>query len=353
MSQQNHFYDSKKWPILGRFLITLVCSCGLMPVAAQVQEPLHIVATTTQAFDLVTILTHGLPAGTVEMTGLMGAGVDPHLYKPTESDINAMYQADLLVYSGLHLEGQFDEIFNALGERGVTIVRMTEPVEVGGFVDFLPQKDPSIKPVHDPHYWFDPRNWQLSAEYLGEQLGKRDPVHADLYHQNASAYVAQLDLVYHWAYEAMQSVPAEQRYLVTSHDAFQYFGGALGWEMISVQGISTVQEAGVGDIQSVVDFVVNHQIPVMFVESSVPPNTINAVREAVQSQGSEVTTGVRGLYSDAMGSTGTFGGTYIGMYSENIYTILQSYAKQGVKVIIPPYPSDLQPQPPADLIKQP
>jgi manganese/zinc/iron transport system substrate-binding protein len=353
MSQQNHSYVHQKERHLWRSLLVLMLIWCISPLRAQDQEPLRIVATTTQALDLVTILTRGLPEGTVEITGLMGAGVDPHLYKPTESDINAMYQADLLIYSGLHLEGQFDEIFESLGERGVTIVRMTEPVETGGYVDFLPQTDPKIPPVHDPHYWFDPRNWQLSTQYLSEQLGKRDPAHADLYRENATAYVAQLDLLLAWAQEGMQSVPAEQRFLVTSHDAFQYFGGALGWEMISVQGISTVQEAGVGDIQSVVDFVVGHNIPVMFVESSVPPNTINAVREAVQSQGSQVTTGVRGLYSDAMGSAGTYGGTYIGMFAENIYTILQSYQKAGVPVNIPPYPADLQPQPPTELTTQP
>ena len=108
-----------------------------------------------------------------------------------------------------------------------------------------------------------------------------------------------------------------------------------------------------GDIQSVVDFVVDHNIPVMFVESSVPPNTINSVREAVQAQGGTVTTGVRELYSDAMGSGGTYGETYIGMIAENVYTILQSYQKAGVPVTIPPYPANLQPQPPAELIERP
>ena len=352
MNQQNHSYDYQKERLLWRSLIVLMLVWCLMPMHAQDQGPLRIVATTTQALDLVSILTQGMPDGTVEITGLMGAGVDPHLYKPTECDINAMYRADLLIYSGLHLEGQFDEIFQSLGERGVTIVQMTEPVEVDGYVDFLPQDDPNIAPVHDPHYWFDPRNWALTTQYLSDQLAARDPAHADVYQANATAYKAQLDLLYAWAFEAMQSTPIEQRYLVTSHDAFQYFGGAFGWEMVSVQGINTTQEAGVGDIQSVVDFVVDHDIPVMFVESSVPPNTINAVREAVQAQGSQVTTGVRGLYSDAMGSAGTYGGTYIGMMAENVYTILQSYEKAGVPVSIPPYPADLQPQPPAELLEE-
>lgn len=353
MSQQNHLYVSQKGRLLWRSFLVLMLIWCMIPLQAQEQEPLRIVATTTQALDLVTILSQGTPEGAIHITGLMGAGVDPHLYKPTESDINAMYQADLLIYSGLHLEGQFDEIFESLRERGVTIVRMSDPVEAEGYVDFLPQSDPNIAPVHDPHFWFDPRNWQLTVSYLGEQLAARDATHADMYRANAEAYNAQLDLLYTWAFEGMQSVPAEQRYLVTSHDAFQYFGGAFGWEMVSVQGINTTQEAGVGDIQSVVSFVVDNQIPVMFVESSVPPNTINAVREAVQAEGATVTTGVRELYSDAMGSAGTYPGTYIGMIAENVYTILQSYQKAGVSVSIPPYPADLQPQPPTELIEQP
>jgi manganese/zinc/iron transport system substrate-binding protein len=148
----------------------------------------------------------------------------------------------------------------------------------------------------------------------------------------------------------MRHVPGSQRYLVTSHDAFQYFGAAFGWRMFSIQGISTEDEAGVGDIQQVVDFVIENDIPVIFVESSLPPDTVEAVVEAVTDAGGSLRVGVRELYSDAMGVPGEFGGTYIGMIAENVYTILQSYQCQGVDVIIPDWPEGLEPVPPEDLL---
>jgi manganese/zinc/iron transport system substrate-binding protein len=316
---------------------------------AQAQS-LNIVATTTQALDLVTVLTKGIPEDTLHITGLMGAGVDPHLYKPTEADIKALNEADFVVYSGLHLEGQFDEVFEALGERGVTIFAVSTPVKDAGYTFGGFTLSEELTNVDDPHFWFDPRNWQLSTQALADELAAFDSEHAELYAANAEAYIEQLDLLYNWGVEAMAQVPEEQRYLVTSHDAFQYFGDAFGWTMNSVQGISTAQEAGVGDIQDVVQFVIDHKIPVLFVESSVPPNTINAVREAVKAAGGAIRVGVRGLYSDAMGSPEEFGGTYTGMIAANVYTILQSYQAAGVELEIPAYPAELEPQPPEALL---
>ena len=155
--------------------------------------------------------------------------------------------------------------------------------------------------------------------------------------------------LFDWATLGMSSVEEGQRYLVTSHDAFQYFGAAFGWEMQAIQGLSTEDEAGVGDIQETVDFIINNQIPVVFVESSIPTDTIDAVIEAVESEGGSVRIGVREMYSDAMGAPGTFGGTYIGMISENVLTVLQSYQCSGVSADIPEWPEDLTPVPPADI----
>jgi manganese/zinc/iron transport system substrate-binding protein len=313
-------------------------------------EPLRIVATTTQAADLVTILTADLPADTVEITGLMGAGVDPHLYKPTESDVTALNAADFVIYMGLHLEGQFDEVFAALSERGVRIYALSQPVKAQGFTIGGFDLSEELTNVDDPHFWFDPRNWLLSVEGLAAELSALDPANAATYARHATEYNEQLTLLYEWALAGMAQVHAEQRYLVTSHDAFQYFGDAFGWEMRSVQGISTVQEAGVGDIQAVVDFIVENEIPVLFVESSVPPNTINAVQEAVKAAGGTVRLGVRELYSDAMDAPETFGGTYSGMLATNVYTILQSYQAAGIMLEIPAFPAEIEPQPPAELL---
>lgn len=307
----------------------------------------RIVATTTQAYDLMTILTDG--ATDVAVTGLMGAGVDPHLYQPTERDISAMNQADLVVYSGLNLEGQFDAVFAALGEQGVDIYALSQPVARAGFIIGAFEEEAGSEGSDDPHFWFDPRNWAITVQDLGQYLAQTDPEQADLYRENAREYAASLDLLYEWADAGMRSVPGRQRYLVTSHDAFQYFGAAFGWRMAAIQGISTEDEAGVGDVQETVDFVIESGIPVLFVESSLPPDTVEAVIEAIEAEGGEVRLGIRELYSDAMGAVGTFGGTYIGMIAENVYTILQSYRAAGVDVTIPAWPDTLEPQPPEEI----
>ncbi len=311
-------------------------------------DRLRIVATTTQGADITQILTAGVEK--VQITALMGAGVDPHLYQPTESDIAAMNAADMVVYSGLHLEGQFDTVFEALSEQGVSIYALSKPVKAGGFAIGGFTLSAELVDVDDPHFWFDPRNWELSVQGLADILAQVDPENAQTYQTNATAYIEELEVLFEWANTGMRTVAEGQRYLVTSHDAFQYFGSAFGWRMTAIQGLSTKDEAGVGDIQGVVDFVIENQIPVVFVESSIPPDTIEAVIEAAASQGGDVRLGVREMYSDAMGKPGTFGGTYIGMIAENVYTVLQSYQCAGADVEIPEWPAALSLSPPAQIV---
>jgi manganese/zinc/iron transport system substrate-binding protein len=295
-------------------------------------ELLNVVATTTQAADAVRVVA----GDTVNLTQLMGAGVDPHLYQPTESDIAAMNNADLVVYSGLNLEGQFENVLDSLGQTTVRVFSLGEPVQEMGFTIGGFDLSDEFQDVDDPHFWFDPRNWQISIRELAVVLGEMNPAEAATYEANAEAYNEQLDLLYEWGVEALEQIPEEQRVLVTSHDAFQYFGDAFGFEVEGIQGLSTADEAGVGDIQNTVNFIVDNEIPVIFVESSVSPNTVESVIEAVESQGGTIQQGVRELYSDAMGAEGTFAETYIGMLAENIVTILQSY-----DVEVPPLPDEM------------
>ena len=252
----------------------------------------------------------------------------------------------MVIYSGLHLEGQFDTVFEALREQGTLIYTLSQPVKkagyvIGGFVTAQYQSG-----TDDPHFWFDPRNWELTNADLAQTLAQLDPDNAAAYTAHAGAYNEQLRLLYAWADEGMRSVPESQRYLVTSHDAFQYFGAAFGWRMAGIQGISTEDETGVGDIQRTAQFVVEQEIPVLFVESSISPDTIEAVQAAIDAKGGTVRVGVRELYSDAMGMPGAFGGTYIGMIAENVYTILQSYQCAGAQARIPAWPDSIDIAPP-------
>ena len=261
------------------------------PTGVRADGAFRIVATTTQASDLSRILTDGV-AG-IEITPLMGAGVDPHLYQPTESDIRAMNAADMVIYSGLHLEGQFDAVFAALREQGTLIYTLSKPVKDAGFVIGGFGADETQSGTDDPHFWFDPRNWELTVADLAQTLAELDPDNADTYTAHADAYNAQLRTLFTWAGEGMRSVPEAQRYLVTSHDAFQYFGAAFGWQMAGIQGISTEDETGVGDIQRTAQFVVEQNIPVLFVESSISPDTIEAVQAAIEAEGGSVRVGGR------------------------------------------------------------
>ncbi len=318
------------------------------PAGVRADGTFRIVATTTQASDLSNILTDGVPG--IEITPLMGAGVDPHLYQPTESDIRAMNAADMVVYSGLHLEGQFDAVFAALREQGTLIYTLSKPVKDAGFVIGGFGADETQSGTDDPHFWFDPRNWELTVSDLAQTLAELDPNNAGTYTAHAGAYNEQLRLLFTWADEGMRSVPEGQRYLVTSHDAFQYFGAAFGWQMAGIQGISTEDETGVADIQRTAQFVVDQGIPVLFVESSIPPDTIEAVQAAIEAKGGTARVGVRELYSDAMGMPGIFGGTYIGMIAENVYTILQSYRCAGAPATIPDWPDSIDLRPPEELL---
>ena len=328
-------------------LLSIVCLLVITtPICADADQR-RIVATTTQAADLTRILTAGVE--NIELTALMAAGVDPHLYQPTESDIVAMNQAEMVVYSGLHLEGQFDTVLAALAEQGIKVYALGAPVRDAGFIIGGFDLSDSLVNVEDPHFWFDPLNWQIAVADLANVLVEFDPANAGTYQTNAAVYIEQLDLLYAWADEGLRSIAEGQRHLVTSHDAFQYFGAAFGWRMQAIQGLSTEDEAGVGDIQATVDFVIVNQIPVLFVESSIPPDTIEAVIEAVRAQGGQARIGLRELYGDAMDVPGSFGGTYIGMLAQNALTIMQSYLCMGVEVAIGEWPDALTPQPPADV----
>ena len=316
--------------------------CLLLPLPAGAQTaPLRIVATTTQASDLIRALTAGLPAGASELTALMGSGVDPHLYLPTEADIRAVQRADAVFYSGLRLEGQFGEVFANLGERGVANYALSEPVERAGYIIGGFDLSDEYRDVADPHFWFDPRNWQMSAEYAAEALADLLPAHAAAIQENARAYMEELGALWEWAKAALATVPEGQRVLVTSHDAFQYYGAAFGWQVRGLQGISTEDEAGVADIQRLVAFVKERQIPVLFVESSVPPDSIEAVQAALRDEGGGARLGIRTLYSDAMDDPDSYGGRYPGMLVSNTLIILESYRCAGMALDIPPLPEAL------------
>ncbi len=300
----------------------LVCASSALALAAcgpvttttariPVDEPIRVVATTGMVADAV---AH-VGGERVEVEALMGPGIDPHLYKASEGDLRRLEHADVIFYSGLHLEAKMADVLERIGAQ-----RHTRAV-----AEAIPERDllspAQFKGQHDPHVWFDVRLWMHAVEEARDTLVELDPRSAALYRANAAAYLGELEELDEYVREQAARVPAERRVLITAHDAFGYFGKAYGFDVRGLQGISTASEAGAGDVHGLAEFIAERRIPALFVESSVSPRTINAVREAVRSRGFDVDVG-GSLFSDAMGDEGTPEGSYVGMVRHNVDTIV-------------------------------
>jgi manganese/zinc/iron transport system substrate-binding protein len=288
---------------------------GHKAVSGDVSETAMIqaVATTGQVADLV----RTVGGERVQVQALMGPGVDPHLYKATQSDIQKLETADVIFYNGLNLEGKLSDIFVRMAASKPTVAvtetippeKLREPEEFDGH--------------YDPHVWFDISLWAYAVERVRDALIELDPSHEATYAQNAAAYLKQLQELDAYAKAQIAQIPGRSRVLVTAHDAFGYFGQAYGMEVIGLQGISTDAEYGVKDVQDLVNLLVERRIKAVFIESSVSPKAIEAVVEGAKEKGHAVAIGGQ-LYSDAMGEAGTPEATYIGMFRHNVDTIVSA-----------------------------
>lgn len=295
----------------------LLSACGGGNNAADVpltDRQINIVTTTGMIADIVV----NVGGERVNVEALMGPGVDPHLYKPTASDVTKLENADVVFYNGLHLEGRMAEVFEKMVEAGSATFAVAAEVDTSLLLD-----SPQYEGQYDPHIWFDVTLWKLAVEKVAKELIALDPASSEVYEANASAYLAQLDELDTYVRAQIASLPEESRVLVTAHDAFGYFGAQYGMEVHGLQGTSTAAEAGAADVQNLVAFLVERKIKAIFVESSVPPGTIEAVQKATQAQGWDVQIGGQ-LFSDAMGPAGTPEGTYIGMVTHNVDTIVSA-----------------------------
>lgn len=279
--------------------------------ANAMDERLNIVTT----IGMITDMVENIGGDHVEVHGLMGAGIDPHLYVASEGDVELLQNADIIFYNGLFLEAQMDEILKQIAERK-TAVAVAEGIDESQLLPWATYED-----EFDPHVWFDVQLWMQAAEAVRDTLVEVDATNAADYQANAERYLSELAELDTYVKEQAALVPAEQRVLITAHDAFHYFGRAYGFDVRGLQGISTAAEAGTADVRALADFIVERQIPAIFVESSVPVRNIEALQAAVRNRGYEVAIGGE-LFSDAMGNPGTPEGTYVGMVRHNVDTIV-------------------------------
>jgi manganese/zinc/iron transport system substrate-binding protein len=276
--------------------------------------PYQIVTTTGMVTDVV----RAVAGEHAEITALMGPGVDPHLYKPTRGDVKRLTEADVIIYSGLMLEGRMSETFTQVARKGKTVFAVTEGLDEGRL-----REPPEFAGHYDPHVWMDVALWSQSVDYIARMLSEYDPSHAAEYQQNATKYRESLKGLDDYVRRAIESIPEEKRVLVTAHDAFGYFSQAYGIEVRSVQGVTTESEAGVQDVNKLVDFLVERKIPAIFVESSVNSKNIEAVVEGCRARGVKVQIGGE-LFSDALGPADDYTGTYVGMLDANATRIARA-----------------------------
>ncbi len=289
---------------------------ALAPFPALAQDaPLNVLTTVTMIADVATQV-----AGTcADVSALLGAGSDPHLYRPTAADVQKLAEADLILYVDPALEARLAEVLAGFTDRTPTIglARAT-------FDDATLLADAAEDGQIDPHLWMDVSLWAQIAPVIGDAIAAQRPDCADELAANVAAYTAQLDALHAWVTAAIGSIPEDQRLLVTAHDAFEYFATGYGMQASeAIEGISTESEASIGDIRDVAAFVVESGVPAVFVETTINPRTIEALVAEVQSQGHDVVIGGQ-LFSDAMGDDGTPEGTYIGMIRANTVTVTEA-----------------------------
>ena len=294
-------------------LAGLAAGCGAPAADSGPGGPLEIVATT----NIIADTARRIAGDDARVTGLMGPGVDPHLYKASEGDVRRLAEADLVLYNGLHLEGKMGDILVKMASRRPVVA------VAGSIPEASLLEPPQLAGLYDPHVWFDVSLWATSLDVIAEELARLDPEHAEGYRRRAAEYAAELEALDAWVAEQVATIPEEHRILITAHDAFGYFGRRYGIRVVGIQGISTLAEAGLEDVERVVDLVVESGVPAIFVESSVSPRTVQAVQAAAAARGRPVEIGGQ-LFSDALGAEGTPEGTYAGMVRHNVETIAEA-----------------------------
>lgn len=294
-------------------ILYMHCS-GCIKTQEQVENgKINVTATTGIIADAVI----NIGKDKINLESLMGPGVDPHLYKTSYRDIEKLSNADLIFYNGLHLEGKMQDVLGRL-KRTKKVFAISD-----GLQEESLRNIPGYDNTHDPHFWFNVLLWKQAAQYISKNLVLADPKNKDFYQDNLNSYLFQLNQLDSIVRKEIEKIPPTQRVLITAHDAFGYFGDEYKIEVKGLQGISTLADFGLNDISSLVNTISKRKIKAIFVETSVPKKSIEAVIEGCKQRGHLIKIG-GALYSDALGDKSTAEGTYIGMVLYNVTTIVNS-----------------------------
>lgn len=313
----------RRWTALVLLIVAclLGSGCAARTVTADrapiAERQVRVTTTTTMITDAV----HRIGGDRVQVTGLMGPGVDPHLFKASARDVRLLRDADLILYGGLGLEGKMGDLLADLAARQPTAA-VTDGIPRTALLTHAGSPEP------DPHVWFDVALWEDQARTIADRLSALDPQHADVYRVNLDSYLAELTALDAEVRERIAAIPPAQRLLVTSHDAFAYFGRRYGIEVAAIQGISTAAEATTADVERVAELLATRRVPAAFVETSVPRQTVDALLAATAERGFRASIGGE-LYTDSAGEPGTPEGTYTGMVRRNAELIASALGAPG------------------------
>ena len=295
----------RRLPCLAVALLTLFVCTACASVRDITDGRLNVTVTTTMLLDL----TQQIGGGCVKVQGLMGSGIDPHQYRASAVDVIKMQQADVVIYSGLHLEGKMGDVLSSLESYGKTVICAADGIDE----ELLIQNDG----VYDPHIWFDVSLWQMAAKEIAAGLSAADPENGSIYEKNLASYTAQLEELERYIRAKTEELSKEQRVLITAHDAFGYFGRAYGFTVMGLQGVSTAAEAGTSDVSRLAAFIAENKINAVFIETSLPVKSIEALQEAVRAKGFETALGGT-LYSDSLGDERGGENGYIAAFRHNV-----------------------------------
>ena len=294
--------------------LTIIGLLSLCLIACDKKEQSKLPKVVT-TIGMITDITKEIGGETFKVTGLMGAGLDPHTYVATESDVTTLAKADLIFYNGLYLEAKLTDILKKMRSRK-TVIAVTQKIPESRLL-----KSKDYDGLSDPHVWLDVELWNNVANVIKESLIKKYPQNKQLYLDNYKKLDQKLKKLHLEVVTQLKKIPQRKRILVTAHDAFSYFGKAYGVKVEGLQGLSTESKAGTKDVQNLVNYITKNKIKTIFVESAIPERTMKAVQRACSSKNWNVKIGGK-LYADAMGIEGTKEGTYIGMIEHNLKTII-------------------------------
>lgn len=309
-------------------LFLLVLVVGILSACNNSQENINdekitVSVTTTFLADLV----NKIGGEHVKLNSLIQPGIDPHQYQASASDLDKLTEADIIFFNGLHLEAKLGDVLTSLNDKGIKVVNVSDAIDTNSLLKAEDIKDTKATSadngLYDPHIWFDIDLWKVVSQDVTNQLKTIDPKNAEDYQKAYESYLKELDELAVYVKENIKNIPKESRYLVTAHDAFNYFSRFADIEVYGIQGISTNTEASIKDISTLANFIVKNKVKAIFVESSVSPKLIQSLQEAVKAKGFETEIGGE-LYSDSTGEKGSETETYIGMYKHNVDTIVNA-----------------------------